>query len=60
MKILTTYFCRDFKTIALNSSLRKLILSIKRDRYIPKNEYVLPRLKEWANGDQAVSLKSIF
>ncbi len=46
------------RTIPINSSLRKLILDIKRDRDIPKNEYVLPRLKEWDNGDQAVSLKT--
>ena len=49
---------RYWRTVPINSSLRKLILDIKRDRDIPKNEYVLPRLKEWDNGDQAVSLKT--
>ena len=43
--------------VPINSSLRNLILEIKKDRDIPKSEYVLPRIKEWENGDQAVSLK---
>lgn len=49
---------RYWRTVPINSSLRNLILEIKQDRDIPKSEYVLPRIKEWTNGDQAVSLKS--
>lgn len=49
---------RYWRTVPINSSLRNLILEIKQDRDIPKSEYVLPRIREWANGDQAVSLKS--
>lgn len=49
---------RYWRTAPINSSLRRLILDIKRNRDIPKNEYVLHRLKEWDNGDQAVSLKT--
>lgn len=40
---------RYWRTVPINSYLRKLLQDIKRDRDIPKNEYVLPRLKEWAN-----------
>jgi integrase len=49
---------RYWRTVPINSSLRSLILEIKKNRDIPKSEYVLPRNKEWENGDQAVSLKS--
>ena len=49
---------RYWRTVPINSSLRNLILEIKQDRDIPKSEYVLPRIREWANGDQAVSLKA--
>ncbi|MFP5384695.1 MAG: tyrosine-type recombinase/integrase [Bacteriovoracia bacterium] len=49
---------RYWRTVPINSSLRNLILEIKRDRDIPKSEFVLPRIKEWDNGDQAVSLKT--
>ena len=38
--------------------MRNLILEIKGSRDIPKSKYVLPRNKEWNNGDQAVSLKT--
>ncbi len=49
---------RYWRTVPINSSLRNLILEIKGNRDIPKSEYVLPRIKEWDNGDQAVSLKN--
>lgn len=49
---------RYWRTVPINNSLRNLILEIKGNRDIPKSEYVLPRIKEWDNGDQAVSLKT--
>lgn len=49
---------RYWRTVPINSSLHNLILEIKGNRDIPKSEYVLPRIKEWDNGDQAVSLKT--
>jgi len=49
---------RYWRTVPINSSFYNLILEIKGNRDIPKSEYVLPRIKEWGNGDQAVSLKT--
>jgi integrase len=44
---------RYWRTLPINSSLRKLILDIKRDRNIPKNEYVLPVVISLFGGQNA-------
>jgi len=50
---------RYWRTIPINQGLRALILELQRNR--PNGEagrFVLPRIKDWDNGDQAVSLKN--
>ncbi|HLE12846.1 MAG TPA: site-specific integrase [Bacteriovoracaceae bacterium] len=49
---------RYWRTVPINNSLRKLILDLKRDPERLNSEYVLPRSKDWDNGDQAVPLKN--
>ena len=49
---------RYWRTVPINQSLKKLILDIKKEREFSKGEYVLPRIKDWDNGDQAVALKT--
>ena len=50
---------RYWRTVPINDSLRALIVELKSNR--PDGEagrFVLPRIKDWDNGDQAVSLKN--
>jgi len=49
---------RYWRTIPINTSLRKLIESLKRDPVRLNSEHLLPRSKDWDNGDQAVPLKN--
>jgi len=48
---------RYWRTVPINSSLYDLIIEIK-SKGILSSGHVLPRSKEWENGDQAVSLKT--
>jgi len=49
---------RYWRTIPLNNSLRQLILDLKCDAMRLNSEHVLPRSKDWDNGDQAVPLRN--
>lgn len=49
---------RYWRTVPINSSLRKLILDLKRNPVLLNSGFVLPRSKDWDNGDQAVPLKN--
>lgn len=49
---------RYWRTIPISSSLKSLILELKVVREIDATSFVLPRFKEWSNGDQAVPLKT--
>lgn len=57
---------RYWRTIPINESLRRLILDLKSGPKINAlssaigndGKYVLPRSKDWDNGDQAVALKN--
>jgi integrase len=49
---------RYWRTIPINSSLRKLILDLKNDPILMNQDCVLPRCKDWDNGDQATPLKN--
>ncbi|OFZ26747.1 MAG: hypothetical protein A2381_06290 [Bdellovibrionales bacterium RIFOXYB1_FULL_37_110] len=52
---------RYWRTVPINSSFYKLIIDLKNGPKKAGNEYVLPRSKDWDNGDQALKnfLKSI-
>ena len=47
---------RYWRSVPINSNLRKLILDLSKKRD-GEDEFVLPRSKTWDNGDQAVPLK---
>ena len=49
---------RYWRTIPVNASLRQLILDFKTGPKASGSNYVLPRSKDWDNGDQAVTIKS--
>lgn len=49
---------RYWRTIPINDSLRKLILDLKNGPKTAGTDFVLPRSKDWDNGDQAVPLKN--
>jgi integrase len=49
---------RYWRTVPLNSSLRNLILDLKQNLNLVNSGFVLPRSKDWSNGDQAVPLKA--
>lgn len=47
-----------WRTVPINASLRKLILDLKNAPKVQGSSHVLPRIKGWNNGDQAVPLKN--
>lgn len=49
---------RYWRTVPINKSLRNLILELKKEKDLPSSEFVLPRVKDWDNGDQAVPLRT--
>jgi integrase len=49
---------RYWRTIPINPSLRKLILDLKMNPVLISQNHVLPRIKDWDNGDQAMPLKN--
>lgn len=49
---------RYWRTIPINESLKKLIIDLKKESKLMEPEHVLPRSKDWNNGDQAVPLKN--
>jgi len=49
---------RYWRTVPISSSLRSLILELKQNPEIKASPLVLPRFKDWDNGDQAVPLKT--
>lgn len=49
---------RYWRTVPISSSLRSLIIELQARPRSMTSPYVLPRFKDWDNGDQAVSLKS--
>ena len=49
---------RYWRTVPINASLRALIVDLKKDLALVNSGFVLPRSKDWANGDQAVALKN--
>ncbi len=49
---------RYWRTVPLNSSLRNLILDLKQNLNLVNSGFVLPKSKDWSNGDQAVPLKA--
>jgi integrase len=48
---------RYWRTIPINDSLQRLIIDLKNSPS-SHGEFVLPRIKDWDNGDQAVPLKN--
>ncbi|PIP90945.1 MAG: hypothetical protein COW01_07495 [Bdellovibrionales bacterium CG12_big_fil_rev_8_21_14_0_65_38_15] len=49
---------RYWRTIPINSSLRRLILDLKSGPDQTHSSHVLPRSKDWDNGDQAVAIRN--
>lgn len=49
---------RYWRTVPINSSLRKLIIELKGIPELSNSEFVLPRIKDWDNGDQAVPIRN--
>ena len=49
---------RYWRTIPINSSLKSLIRDLKTGPRASSENHVLPRSKDWDNGDQAVPLKN--
>jgi integrase len=49
---------RYWRTVPINDSLYRLIPDLKSGPQASEFNHVLPRSKEWDNGDQAVSLKN--
>jgi len=49
---------RYWRTVPINDSLRNLILDLKRNPELVNSGHVLPRSKDWNNGDQAVPIKN--
>lgn len=49
---------RYWRTIPINDSLRRLILDLKAGPKTSGGDFVLPRSKDWDNGDQAVPLRN--
>lgn len=49
---------RYWRTVPINKHLLKLIHDLKRNPEIANSEFVLPRIKDWDNGDQAVPLRN--
>lgn len=49
---------RYWRTVPINKSLRNLILELKQGKKIAESDHVLPRIKDWDNGDQAAPLKT--
>src|SRR5690606_18248159 len=44
---------RYWRTVPINGSLRNLILDLKQNLNLINSGFVLPRIKDWDNGDQA-------
>ena len=49
---------RYWRTIPINNNLRKLIMDLKRKPELLNSPFVLPRSKDWDNGDQAVAIRN--
>jgi integrase len=49
---------RYWRTVPISSSLKSLIVDLKQNPEVKASPYVLPRFKDWNNGDQAVPLKT--
>ncbi len=49
---------RYWRTVPINTSLKVLIIELKGNKEFSKEEFVLPRIKDWDNGDQVVPLKN--
>ncbi|MBD64195.1 MAG: hypothetical protein CME62_03255 [Halobacteriovoraceae bacterium] len=49
---------RYWRTVPINESLKKLIFDLKKDPTLVTQEFVLPRSKDWDNGDQANPLRN--
>lgn len=49
---------RYWRTIPINESLKSLILDLKSKQVSEVMTHVLPRSKDWDNGDQAVPIKN--
>ncbi len=49
---------RYWRTIPINDSLRRLIMDIRKSSDKLPCNHVLPRIKDWDNGGQAVPLKT--
>ena len=49
---------RYWRTIPISDNLKDLILDLKGIKKIEMRNFVLPRIKDWDNGDQAVTLKN--
>lgn len=49
---------RYWRTIPISSDLKSLFLDLKKRKSLIAGGFVLPRITEWSNGDQAVSLRN--
>lgn len=49
---------RYWRTVPINDSLLRLIMDLKKDPVLVSQSHVLPRIKDWDNGDQASPLKN--
>lgn len=49
---------RYWRTIPISEDLRKIMVQAKRGDFGKHGKFVLPRLREWYHGDQAVPLKA--
>ena len=49
---------RYWRTVPISPDLKKLIIEIQGEGSPKTTDYVLPRIKDWSNGDQATVLRS--
>lgn len=49
---------RYWRTVPINGSLKKLIIDLKNTSSGDVTDHVLPRSKDWDNGDQAVPIRN--
>lgn len=49
---------RYWRVVPINKSLKKLILELKQQKELATHPFVLPRISDWDNGDQAAALRT--
>lgn len=48
----------DFRTIPISPTLRELLLELRQKTYVDERSFVLPRIREWTQGEAAKVLRA--